>query len=265
MCSRLSLSARCEAVEQPQFGLRRSLDQRRLELVQDLLEFFEAAPAFRAGPTMLSPSASPSRKADSSTRRSNPLMIRTGAPIILLGEEAQQLDAVHPGHAEIERDHVRALGEEGVAEFLVVATVMIGSNPHSRAALARKSASAGSSSISSSRGCAIQAPSLLSTPSVRSNQRVKVKRMKRLFNRTVHKVPLWRDFALMEDVPHVRIADPAERPVASPRAATTLRSNRPLSRCLRRCRGRPNAATTSALSADAARRQADRRCRASSS
>ena len=69
---------------------------------------------------MLRPSASPSRKADSSTRRSNPLTISTGAAIILVGEEAEQLDAVHPRHAKVERDHVGAVGEECVAEFLVV-------------------------------------------------------------------------------------------------------------------------------------------------
>ena len=47
-----------------------------------------------------------------------------------------------------------------------------GSKPASlRAALARKSASAGSSSISSNRGCAIQAPSLASLTGTRCQQR----------------------------------------------------------------------------------------------
>ena len=106
---------------------------------------------------MFRPSASPRRKADSSTRRSKPLTISTGAAIILVGEEAEQLDAVHARHAEVERDHVRPVCEEGLAEILVVGGDARVRNRISRAALARKSASAGSSSISSKRGCVIDA------------------------------------------------------------------------------------------------------------
>ena len=46
-------------------------------------------------------------------------MISTGPAIILVGEEAQQFDPVHSGHAEVERHHLRALVEEAVAEILV--------------------------------------------------------------------------------------------------------------------------------------------------
>ena len=41
--------------------------------------------------------------------------------IILVGEEAEQLDPVHARHSKVERDHVGPVGEEGVAKLVVVA------------------------------------------------------------------------------------------------------------------------------------------------
>jgi hypothetical protein len=56
--------------------------------------------------------------------------------------------------------------------------------------LARYSASAGSSSISSRRGCAIN--SYLPSGAVRSNN-ASDKISQRLFNRIAHKVSIWRE------------------------------------------------------------------------
>ena len=73
---------------------------------------------FSSGPTMRRPSASPRRKALSSTRRSKPEMISTG-PAKPVGEEAQQFDPVAARHAEVERDHRGALAQELGAEIVV--------------------------------------------------------------------------------------------------------------------------------------------------
>ena len=67
--------------------------------------------------------------------------------------------------------------------------VTMGSNPHALAALARYSASAGSSSISSSRGCGIN--SSLPFGGLGSNN-APDKISQRLFNRVFDKVPIWR-------------------------------------------------------------------------
>jgi hypothetical protein len=86
--------------------------------------------------------------------------------VILSARKRKQLDAVHPGHSKVERDHVRALGGE-LARKSSSRDVTIGSKPQPEAASAMNSASVGSSSISSNRGCGIPAP--LSCHGVRRN------------------------------------------------------------------------------------------------
>ena len=73
----------------------------------------------------------------------------------------------------------------------------MGSNPHALAALARYSASAGSSSISSNRGCVIN--SSLPIGGVGSNN-APDKISQRLFNRVFDKVPIWRSLRRSEAI-----------------------------------------------------------------
>src|SRR5204863_7771419 len=113
-------------------------------------------------------------------------------------EEAKKLGPVHAGHSKVEGDHVGMVGNECLAELGVVR-----GDHRFEPALAggvgkevRKRRL-----VIDQQQTRLRQIDLLSSPAIAcpAIEHV-VKGKKRLFNRTVHKVPFWRDFTVPGDV-----------------------------------------------------------------
>src|SRR4030095_4667455 len=122
---------------------------------------------FSSGPTILSPSASPSRNALSSTRRSKPLMISTGpSKLSALRKRSNSTPSI-PGMPKSSTT-MPGTSASNCSRKRPSALVITGSKPLNAAAFATNESRGGSASVNNSRGCVI-APALPSSAPARNS------------------------------------------------------------------------------------------------
>lgn len=157
-------------------------------MVKDCFQVFEADRLFQ-----WSCHRKPQRLAEPEGRFQDPPVEATDDQhrrvIVLIGKESEKLDSVHSRHSKVKSDHVGGRFHESLTELCVIRC-----DHRLEAALAR---SAGQEVgerrfIIDQQQSRLRQRALLSPLDRVTATRHKVNPMKRLFNRTVHKVPFWR-------------------------------------------------------------------------